>query len=612
MVIGLDGLEPKIVERLLQAGKLPNLAALIATGGYSRVATTYPAQTPVAWSTFATGTNPGGHGIFDFIRRDPQTYLPDIALNRHEQKSSFLPPKAVNLRRGTPFWELLTRTGIPSTVLRCPCTYPPDDLRGRMLSGMGVPDLRGAFGTGTLYSSAAGLTAGESEQVVLVSCDGSQSIHTDLIGPRNPKTGGDVTLPLTLDVNGTAKTVTIMSGGDPKTLEVREGQWSEWLKVKFKLGVLQSISGMVRFHLVSIDPVFELYASPINFDPHLPMFPVSSPSDYAGELAQKVGTFYTTGMVEDHSALNNGRLDEAAFLDQCDGILAERQRMMTCELERFNEGFFYCLFDTPDRVQHMFWRFTEPQHPANDGVFLEQWRDVIDEHYRRCDEIVGRAVAYADDQTLVIVLSDHGFSSFQRGFNVNTWLHDNGLLALNHGVRPGEPAEDFFKHVDWSQTKAYAVGLGGVYLNLRGREGEGMVSAEEAGDIEDAIVKGLTNLSDAERGTVAIRSVARRDEIYVGTYADESPDLLINFSPGYRVSWGTTLGGVPEGRFEDNTKRWSGDHVIDPELVPGVLFMNRPFRQDGVRLVDMAPTILAALGVDKGREMEGEPVEVLS
>ena len=153
LVIGLDGLEPSIVDAMLAAGELPVLASLRSRGGYARLATTFPAQTPVAWSSFATGTNPGGHGIYDFIRRDPVTLLPDLALNRYEQKNAFTPPRAVNLRGGTPFWELSVGAGIPSTVLRCPCTYPAELGRGRLLSGLGVPDVRGGLGTPTVWTA---------------------------------------------------------------------------------------------------------------------------------------------------------------------------------------------------------------------------------------------------------------------------------------------------------------------------------------------------------------------------------------------------------------------------------------------------------------------------
>jgi len=614
IVIGLDGLEPKIVEPMLDRGELPNLARLRDLGGYSRVRTTYPAQTPVAWSTFATGTNPGGHGIFDFIRRDPQTYLPDLALNRYEQKSAFLPPKAVNLRRGVTIWNLLTDAGIPSVVLRCPCTYPPDNLDGRTLSGMGVPDLRGGLGTATFYTSRSGVKPGESENVIELAGESNGTVRSHIIGPRNPKrdarssTDLRVDIRLTIDRNG--RRVLVDSDGDPAKLEVRQGEWSDWLKLKFKSGLLQSVRGMIRFCLVRLEPDIELYASPINFDPAAPMFPISSPWEYAGELARKVGTFYTTGMVEDHNGLSNGRFGESAYLDQCEQVVREREAMMLHELGRHDKGLFFCLFDTPDRIQHMFWRFREPDHPANganagDDCDLADMANVIEDHYRRCDEIVGKAMAASDDETLFIVLSDHGFNSFQRGVHINSWLHENGFLKLCDGVSPGEEAGDFMRNVDWRGTRAYALGLGSIYLNLAGRERDGIVSPEDAEAVTADIKRGLTGLVDSDRGSVAIRGVSSRGEIYSGAYAAESPDLVVNFAEGYRVSWATALGGVPAGLCEDNVKKWGGDHIIDPTLVPGVLFMNRSFDGDAARLVDLAPTILAALGVPKGSAMEG-------
>jgi predicted AlkP superfamily phosphohydrolase/phosphomutase len=605
IVIGLDGFDPKVVEPMLDARVLPNLARLRAEGGYSRLRTTYPALTPVAWSTFATGTNPGGHGIFDFIRRDPRTYLPDFSLNRHEQRRAYLPPKAVNLRRGTPVWELLSQAGIPSTIVRCPCTYPPGNIYGRMLAGMGVPDLRGGLGSPTFYSSAADTKPQEGEHVVRVRVESDSTVSTHLIGPRNPKTGSNFQFELTLHLQPSAHKLTLRSEGQPKAMEIREGEWSDWLRVKFKTGLLQAVHGIVRFYLIRLTPVLELYASPLNFDPATPLFPISSPPEYAKEMAEKIGTFYTTGMVEDHGGLNNGRFSEIAYLEQCQEVLRERQQMMLYELERMTEGLFFCLFDTPDRVQHMFWRFGEREHPAYRGDAALEMSRVIEEHYRACDAVVGSALSGADAQSLVIVLSDHGMNSFQRGVHLNTWLYDNGLLALHGGIRPGEQAGELFRHVDWDRTKAYALGMGGIYLNLQGREERGIVAASESEALKAAIVKGLTGLGDPSRSKASIRSVVRREQVYAGPYADESPDLLVNFAAGYRVSWATTLGGIPEGLFEDNVKKWSGDHIIDPCLVPGVLFMNQPFRGESASLTDLAPTILAALEIPKGSAMEG-------
>jgi predicted AlkP superfamily phosphohydrolase/phosphomutase len=601
VVIGLDGLEPTIVERMLQTGELPNLARLRASGNYSRVRTTLPAQTPVAWSTFATGVNPGGHGIYDFLRRDPQTYLPDLALNRYEQKSAFLPPKVVNLRGGTPVWEILGRAGISSTILRCPCTYPPDQLEGRMLSGMGVPDLRGGLGTGTFYSTARNVAPRESEQVITLHGDGP-TYRTHLIGPRNAPQRTDVTLDIDLDVHREREMITVRA--DSVAVTVQRGAWSDWLRVKFRMGVLGSTAGMVRFLLVRLSPELELYASPVNFDPTAPPFPISHPWDYATELANALGVFHTTGMVEEHTGLSNERFTEDDFLAHCEDVMREREAMLRYELGRFTEGLLFCLFDTPDRVQHMFWRFLEPDHPANavHGAARRDYAHVIDDHYRRCDRTVGEVLDAIDDRTLVIVLSDHGFGSFQRGVHLNAWLLEQGLLTLEAGVSPGADAGEFLRHVDWRRTKAYALGIGSIYLNVAGREGNGIVPPGDADALAGEIAGALAGMVDPGRGTVAIRGAKTRREAYGGPFAAESPDVVAEFAAGYRASWTTALGGVPAGLFEDNTKRWGGDHIVDPALTPGVLLMNAPFDVAGPSLLDLAPTILAALGVPAALE----------
>lgn len=603
IVIGLDGLEPKITEAMLGRGELPNLGKLQEMGGYRRVRTTYPAQTPVAWSTFSTGTNPGGHGIFDFLSRDPKTYLPILGLSRYEQKNAFVPPKVVNMRRGTPFWNHLSAAGINSTVIRCPCTYPPDEIQGRMLAGVGVPDLRGGLGTSTFYTTKPGIQADHSEKVVTVEERGG-IVKTHVIGPRDPRTRADLTFDIGLTLDHQSGKVIIQSQGTPERAEVRVGAWSDWIKVRFKLGFLQSIRGLVRFYLRQLDP-FEFYASPVNFDAEAPLFPISHPADYAKEIEARIGTYYTSGMAEDHDGLNNGRFDETAFLQQCHIVLQERKRMMLYELNRFSRGFLFCLFDTPDRLQHMMWRFREKEHPAYPGDSQPDMLHAIEEHYRECDAIIGEAMRFADPETLFVCLSDHGMNSFQRGLNLNTWLFENGFLRLKNGGKPGEDQGDFFRNVDWGKTQAYSLGLGVIFLNMRGREASGIVPNDEAPRVKEAIAKGLTGLPDPERGKIAVRSVVTREQVYSGAYVSDAPDLVVNFAEGYRVSWDTPLGGIPDGLFADNTRRWGGDHVIDPDLVPGVLFMNRNFTVEDPGLVDLAPTILAALGVAKGKEMEG-------
>jgi predicted AlkP superfamily phosphohydrolase/phosphomutase len=607
IVIGLDGLEPSIVESMLERAELPNLAKIRASGTYTPLNTTYPAQTPVAWSSFATGTNPGGHGIFDFISRDPETYLPDVALTRFERpKNIFSQPQVVNRRDGMPLWQVLSEAGVPSTVLRCPCTFPPESLNGKMLAGVGVPDLRGSQSKGTFYTQDKTATAQENEQLVIL--DSGMELTTRVIGPRNTKQAppADSSCEMRLRVDTAAGKLVIQTGGVPTQVEIPERSWSEWVRFEFKLSMLQSVSGIVRFYVRQVKPPLEFYASAVNFDPAAPMFPVSSPADYAKEMSEQIGLFSTLGMAEDHNGLNNGRLDESAYLQHCELVLAERERLMRFELDRFSEGFFFMLYDTPDRVQHMMWRFRDPEHPGYESDVSPELSTRIEQHYCRCDALLSSVLDKVDEHTLLIALSDHGFGTFRRAFDTNTWLWKNRLLGLKDNRKPDESLSEGFPQVDWSKTYAYAIGLGGIYLNFKGRERSGILEeGTEADRVRKAIQTGLSEFPDTEANRPAIRSVSCREELYSGRFIGNSPDLLVNFYPGFRVSWRTAVGGFANSLLEDNKRRWSGDHIVDPESVPGILFMNRRAQHNHAQIIDLAPTILNYLGVPVPQSMEG-------
>src|SRR5437016_312241 len=593
---------------MLARGELPNLARIRQMGSYSRLKTTYPAQTPVAWSSFATGTNPGGHGIFDFISRDPATYLPDAGLSHFERpKNIFSPPQVVNQRKGIPFWQTLSQAGVPSVVLRCPCTFPPDELNGRMIAGVGVPDLRGSQNKGTFYTQDKNAQAGDSEQVVTLGAGDDLSTH--VIGPRNTRQSSpsDTTCEIRVHVPKGSRNLLIETGGTPAKIDVKEGSWSEWVRFKFKLSMLQSVTGIARFYVRQIEPHVEFYVSAVNFDPAAPMFPISSPPAYAKDLAAEIGLFSTLGMAEDHNGLNNGRLDEAAYLAQCELVLEERERMMRFELNRFKEGFFFMLYDTPDRVQHMLWRFRDPEHPNYEPDLARNFSTLIEQHYARCDKLLTPVLDNVDENTLLLVLSDHGFNTFRRAFDTNTWLWQNQLLALKDGKKPSQDLGDGLAHVDWSRTYAYATGLGGIYLNFKDRERDGILEdGTEAERVRSSIQTAMPKTSDVAAGKQAVRSVLRREELYSGPYAANAPDLLVNFNPGYRVSWQSAVGGFSNSLIEDNLRRWSGDHIVDPGAVPGILFANRTLTSDSASIIDLAPTILNYLEVPVPQVMEGK------
>lgn len=605
VVVGLDGLEPSIVERLVERGECPTLARFRREGGYRRLATTLPAQTPAAWSSFAVGANPGAHGIFDFLTRSPGEYRPRVSLFRYEQKSRFLPPRAVNLREGKPLWTRLTEAGIESTILRHPCTYPPDEPRGRILAGVGVPDVRGGFGATSWITETPEPAGRDGEFAVPATPHEAGGLSFRLRGPRLGREDAEVEVrvglrsprgPLVLTTEGSAP------------LEVAEGSWSGWLRVRFRAGPLQRVHARVRFHAVSASPL-RLHASPVQFAPDAPLYPISHPWDYAGELERGIGPFHTLGMAEDHAGLNAGRISEEAFLDQCAAVFREREAMLHYELDRFEEGFLFCLFDTPDRIQHMFWRFRDAAHPAHRGErFPEEMARVIEDHYRTCDRMVGEALEHAGEDTLFLVASDHGFTDFRRALQLNAWLHREGYLSLGDGVEPGPGAGDLFEGVDWTRTRAFAPGLAGICLNVRGREEEGVVPPADADALKTELAERLAALRDPAGGGAPVTRVVRREDAFTGPFVDRAPDLMVCCAPGYRVGSASAMGGVPAAVLEDNRERWSGDHVVDPAAVPGVLFANRPLAAAAPALVDLAPTILAALGAPGGETMEGRNV----
>jgi predicted AlkP superfamily phosphohydrolase/phosphomutase len=475
-----------------------------------------------------------------------------------------------------------------------------------MLAGVGVPDLRGSQSKGTFYTQDRTVVTQENEQ--LIQLDSGLDLTTRVLGPRNTRQSppSDTSCEIRVQVDKASPKLVLHTGGAPSRIEIAEKGWSDSVRFKFKFSMLQSVSGIARFYVKQLEPHLEFYASAVNFDPAAPMFPVSTPGDYAKELAEKIGLFSTLGMAEDHNGLNNGRLDEAAYLQQCDLVLRERERMMRFELGRFSEGLFFMLFDTPDRVQHMLWRFRDREHPCFEPDLAPEFATRIEEHYRQCDALLAPVLEKVDENTLLMVLSDHGFGSFRRAFDTNTWLWQNGLLALKDNRQPDEDLDEGFAQVDWSKTYAYALGLGGIYLNFKGREGAGILDeGTESERVRRAIQRGLAEFPDPGTQRAAIRSVSRREELYSGAFVENSPDLLINFYPGFRVSWRTAVGGFADSLLEDNKRRWSGDHIIDPEAVPGVLFMNRAARCNHTRIIDLAPTILNYLGMQAPQSMEG-------
>ncbi|MBI5710688.1 MAG: alkaline phosphatase family protein [Candidatus Eisenbacteria bacterium] len=610
ILLGLDGLEPTITERMMADGELPNLRRLRDTGSYRRLGTSLPALSPVAWSTFATGVDSSGHAIWDFLARDRRSYLPKLSSSEvhGEQRFLRLGPLRIPrggagvrmLRKSKSFWKILSEHGVFASVLRVPITFPVEKFDGVMVAGMCVPDLRGSQGSFTYFTTSPDEAARVGGLVVQVE-ERNGLIATAIPGPASPFSKEPLTLPLTLRVVRDRREVELAVGGASHLL--REGEYTPWVRLGFRAAPGVTLRGIVRFRLTALGDQVGLYMTPIHIDPERPAMPISHPPFFSIHLAKLLGPHATLGLAEDTWAMNEGVLDEQGWLDQAYAFHEERRAMWFHSLDRLHRGMAVCVFDITDRLQHMFFRHLVADHPANRGKPPSPHGDAIPDLYRKMDVLVGETMKYVDRDTAFMVMSDHGFKSFRRGVNLNTWLVANGFMKLKEGGGSGE----YLAGVDWDRTQAYAIGLGGIYLNLKGRERCGTVEPAQAGEVGRRIVRGLEGLRD-EDGTIAVRRVVDVREAFRGPYVEDGPDLIALCAEGYRASWDCAKGVIGPRVFEDNVKPWSGDHCMDPEIVPGVLFTNLEAVAERPRLMDLAPTALTLLGVEPPRHMMGRSI----
>ena len=600
--LGLDGLDPALAERYMSEGKLPNLRKLREEGDFQRLRTTFPALSPVAWSTFATGVNPARHSMFDFLNRSLNSYMPELSSSRVSNPDRILKlgkfriplsrPIVEMRRKSKTFWQILGERQIASTVLRVPITFPPEKFNGRMLSAMCTPDLLGTQGTFALYTTRAGEGEMESgNRYPLIERDGK--CHGEIVGPTNymEEGGGQLTIPFTLTKRGEGVALLELGG---ERYELKQGDYTEWITLAFAAPLGIKVKGIVRLLLTETTPAMSLYSTPINIDPEDPALPISHPSYYSAYLAKLLGAYSTLGMAEDTWALNEHAIDSDAFLKQAWLTYEEREAMFLSALDRTRRGVVACVFDTTDRVQHMFFAQKDKGGP---------YSKTIEELYQRADVLVGKMAKYVDSETVLIVLSDHGFASFERGCDLNSWLRDNGYLFLKPGCT-GE--KGYLREIDWSRTRAYTFGLAGVYINQKGREAQGIVTKEEAAALKKELAAKLSGLRDEERDRVAVRKAWTSDSLYTGPYLSAAPDVIMGFADGYRASWDAAVGKITGSVFSDNTKAWSGDHCIDPHLVPGVIFANRKILAENPGIEDLAPTALELFGVQPPPYMEGK------
>lgn len=569
IVIGVDGMDPGFVER--HWSDLPNLAHLRERGSFARLSTTTPPQSPVAWSTFITGLDPAQHGIFDFVHRDPATLEPFSSMSKSEDPRFVLPfgpyqlplseARVSLLRKGKAFWQILSEHEIPVTVIHMPVNYPPLPF-GEALAGMGTPDLRGTQGTFSYYTDDPAEIAGAVDGGVMISTVlNSGRAELSIQGPPNSlrKDRKPSSATLIVDVDPDQPFARLSLGEE--TAIVRQGEWSDWLPAEFPLiQHIASAHGMIRVFAKELHPHFELYVSPVNVDPEQPSLPISTPARFSRDLAAQIGRYPTLGIPEDTSALRQGVFNLDEFLAASRLLLADEQRMLRESLHRYSGGLLFFYFSSIDQNSHILWG----QH---DSELLE--------FYRAVDSSIGE-VAREVPSAELMVMSDHGFAPFDRAVNLNTWLRDQGL-----------------------QTRAYALGLNGLYLNLAGREKHGIVQpgAQQQALLEDIRAR-LLVFRDPKDGRTVIETAPLAP----------GPDIIVGYAPGYRASWRTALGQTGGSEIEDNIDAWIADHCINAADVPGVVFTSRPMHLSDPGLKDLPVSILVSFGVALEPGLHGRPI----
>ncbi len=650
VILGFDGMDPHLLQKWMDEGKLPNISALAKRGGFYPLQTTHSPESPTAWASFATGVNAGKHNIYDFLVRDTATYLPDLGMvTRTPPKFLFnyIPvskPKLNSIRGGTSFWVTAGKAGVRSDILTVPVTFPPEEVEhGFMLSGLPLPDIRGTMGTFSYYATdLSRYEEGNTEMggILRRLVFEGDTATSDLEGPPSPivkqkieairrkgpslsesdrarlaelQAIQDVRVPFTLHWTRAAKSATIDIDG--QTIPLEQGKWTPWIDLTFKVNFLVRLHGMVQMFLANGGNELQLYVSPVNFNPDAPPVPMSWPDGFSATLYNEIGNDRTLGWAEATWALNEGRMDEKTFMDDLMVAFDDRARVILHRLDAKDWDLLVGVIESTDRVQHMMWRLIDPQHPLYDAALAEKFGDSIERVYRRADDFVGEVVKRVGPDMPVMIVSDHGFHSWRKAVNLDTWLVQNGYMVMKGQSADKKLADlfgggTFWENVDWSRTRAYAMGIGQIYFNLRGRESQGIVSpGAEAKALADELSARLLTMTDPDDGTPIIRAVYKRDDIYSGPYLQNASELQVGMNEGYRVSWQTTLGGSPPGIVYKNDRKWSADHGgYDFAITSGILVSNRPIATATPRIIDLAPTVLKFFGITIPTEIDGKPL----
>ena len=542
IIIGIDGMDYKFTKRLINEGKLPNFKKLET---FSELKPNYPPNSPVCWTTLATGKNPGEHSIYDFIKINPENYLPELSLFKQKFTNLGIEYRPSNLSK--PFWKIAEEKNIKTKIIRWPLTFPIEESKTKILAGLGVPDIKGFLSGNSFYTSKKiEKKLKPTNKIIYVTQQ--KIIRTKIFGPKEQTNEGQINLTSELIINLEKQTIKT----NISKIKFKKNKWSDWLSISFKNKSSKKIQAIFKVFISNIKP-FEMFVTSLQIDPTKPLIKISNPEEYSKIISKEIKQkYYTLGIAEETDGLNEGFIDYKSFLEQTKEIDDEKTKIFWNEFKKFKDGIFAFVFDTSDRLQHMFW---------------QKDKKIIEKYFIEKDKFIGELLNKIGNTTKLFIVSDHGFEKYDYSININKWLYKNNYLHIT-----SEKSKFPLENIDWKKTKAYSIGFNSIYLNLKNRESEGIILEKEKKKLEDEIKKKLENLKHNHKKV--INKIYKSKEVWSGNLKS-APELIVGFMPRYRMSWKSALGDITEEIISKNNKKWNADHLIDPKFVKGIFFCNK-------------------------------------
>ncbi|MEH7384232.1 alkaline phosphatase family protein [Bacillus sp. JJ1521] len=642
VVLGLDAAVPKLLKKFMSEGYLPNIRKLTENGVFTKHITTFPTLTAPAWAAISTGAAIGTAGI-------PSLTVKNVGEPLNTVRSCF----DSRFQEAETLWESGAKKGKRTMLINWPVTWPAERTEGvSQIVGSINPPFRFYYlpifdlSPASVYSTKNLPCDQIPDRVGIVTFqDLELGIKTTEIqvpkngkffdgmkhGPK-PINGNSHSYQVNWERNNGISQVKILSkaSGD-KVAVLREGETSDWIKEEYEFdGRIRK--GQYRFTLTqasSEEDDFILYASAIATDESL-----TEPYEFTDDVVKVTGPYWE---VDDPWAYLDGWISRETYMQQLKGQIDWWTNANIYALQSANNlDMLFSWIGAIDHGQHVFWGGIDPNFHGYRENKHEEYEGLIRQIYEWVDEGVGKIMDLLDEDTTVVAVSDHGFHSINKYPYLTNHLHKLGLVEYLVDEETGE----FVKNpitgdlaIDWSRTKAYPLppGHSHIFVNLKGRDPEGIVEPEDYEKVQEEIISALLAMRDPETGEQIVSIALKRNEgrtvgIFEGAGYERVGDVLFDMKEGYCAN---PMVYPAEIKYPDGTSRvianleefepcelnrhFTGYHLALPavESMHAALMIAGPGVPKGVEfeqpmnIIDIAPSLARLINIPIPRNAEG-------